>query len=332
MFSAGARTHSILMVFALGIFFLFSSPQQSWSTELPEITFYTNGQATTPQLALWYGISKGELDDLCTIHIKQWKDMNHLRGLVLAGKGDLWLGHVDAFSQAARRGAPVSLLAVTGWRKFFFLSGNSSLRTLTDLQKLPAKTRVHSAPPDSPAVPVLQSLAQSTESLPAFSYTPHPGRALALDAIKHPEQLYLLPEPLVTVLLLKAPQLHVVGSVEELYASATGKEPFLPWAGLAMNTASMAKHPRIAARILHIVDKSTAKLQPTPEKALTALPKEFGRFVSPKIIAASLSRDILRAKSGQAARTDIEDLERLTARGMQLPALPSSFFYPPVEN
>ena len=138
----------VLCLGALGGFFVLQGEDSGSLTfgkdpDLPTLVFHTTGLATTPQIPFWAGVASGEITALCNIRLNLWKDLDSLRAILLAGKGDLWLGHSEGFAQAALHDAPVTLLVVSGWRKFYFLSrapGDTCLASLAG-----PKDTVHAA-------------------------------------------------------------------------------------------------------------------------------------------------------------------------------------------
>ncbi|MCV6602515.1 MAG: hypothetical protein OIF54_13315, partial [Cohaesibacter sp.] len=89
------------------------------------------------------------------LETKFWKGLADLEGLMLAGKGDIWVGHIDGFAKAASRGAPVQLVSVTGWKKFYILSRNADISSFDDVLNLPENHPIAVAPPHTPVVPIL---------------------------------------------------------------------------------------------------------------------------------------------------------------------------------
>ena len=89
---------------------------------LPTLTFYTTPGATAPQLPFWAAYQSGELGKLFNLKIVTWKNTEQLKSFVLGGVGDLWLGHTEGFALAKKRGAPVKLFVISGWKKFYFVS------------------------------------------------------------------------------------------------------------------------------------------------------------------------------------------------------------------
>lgn len=300
-----------------------SSESQAKATpaERPILSVYTTGQATTPQMPLWSALATQDLGFAPEIHY--WKNLADLRGLLLAGKGDIWVGHVDGFAQAARLGAPVRLLVVTGWRKFFFLSSRPDVHTFADLKKIPANEPIASTPPGSPGVAVMRAL--EAHGGPRLAYQPLEPRQLSLEAMRGSLDLVLAPEPMVTLLLEKNPALRVVGGVEEEYGKMTGGEPVLPLAGIAVNTRTLKRYPGLEKRLSTALLAEEKPLLAHPEQGLAQLPEEFATFIAPELVRKSLSRDIIRVRSAKAARPLIE-----TYLGMIYPkettALPEGFF------
>ncbi|MUM77747.1 hypothetical protein GKC30_08880 [Pseudodesulfovibrio sp. F-1] len=290
------------------------------------LAVHTSGQATTPQMPLWLALAKGELG--FEPDIRYWKNLDDLRGSLLAGQGDIWVGHIDGFAQAALRGAPVRLVCVTGWKKFFFLTSRADIASFEDILRLPAHTEIASAPPHSPAVAVLRALEGA--GLPRFNYAQHEAGQLSLKAMRGDADLLLLPEPLVTALLAKMPELRVVASVEEEYGRLTGGEPLLPIAGIAVNTATLARHPGLDRLLEEALRRQEPALLINPEEGLAALPAEFDQFIDPEIVRASLARDVIRVRSAAESEAMIRDY-----LGMVFPesvgpdgviALPEGFF------
>ncbi|MDR2456833.1 MAG: hypothetical protein LBE49_09615, partial [Deltaproteobacteria bacterium] len=111
---------SILPVLALAALICLFSGEEAIAQKRIEI--YTAQTATTAQLPLMAAIKAGWPGEGCEVAINYWKNLDDLRALVLAGKGDIWVGHVEALARAAGRGAPVALAEITAWRKFFLVS------------------------------------------------------------------------------------------------------------------------------------------------------------------------------------------------------------------
>ncbi len=286
-------------------------------------TIYTTGQATSPQIPFWAALDRGDLD--LPLNIKFWKSLDNLQGLMLAGKGDLWVGHVDGFAKAASRGAPVQLLSVTGWKKFYILSRDKNIKSFDDFLALPKGHPVAIAPPHSPVVPVLR--AMEATALPHFHYVPQQPKQLALSVMKNESDLVILPEPLVTVLLHKVPELKIIANVEAEYGKMMGKDPVLPLAGIAINTNTARQHPELAAAIRDALEKQEARLRMDPASGIAALPKSFEGFIAKDLALQSMQRDLIRVETAQEAKAAIlEYLDLITPEGASPLKLPDTFF------
>ncbi|ABA88112.1 ABC transporter, periplasmic substrate-binding protein [Syntrophotalea carbinolica DSM 2380] len=268
--------------------------------DLPTLTFYTTGLATTPQLPFWSAVRNGKLLHYCNLRVRTWKSTDDLRGLLLAGKGDLWLGHVEGFYQAHQAGAPVQILTVSGWKKFYLLSRNPAVKKLADLngRELPY------APAGSPAVPILEAVATNAEN--DIRYQPFEPKQLAMALLRGNVQTALAPEPLVTNLLTKVDGLRIVTSVEELYGQRTGSPARLPLAGVAVNRHTAERLPGVVEKLVEEMISASQRLESNPEEGIDARPKVFGQFVSRDTIKQSLSRDLILTRPANQIPEEIQ--------------------------
>ncbi len=324
---------NILVFCALALTFCTSSAHSGEVEEIRganslQLEFFTTPLATTPQLPFWRAISAGDFEGIASFNPIYWKNLDDLRSLLLAGKGDVWLGHVEGFAQAALRGAPVTLLAVTGWRKFYILTSRDDLQTMEDVLALPNGERMSVTPPQSPGLAVLKAL--QGKGVPDFLYTLHEARQLAMETMRGRVNLLMAPEPTVTRLLIKAPQLRVVASVEELYGAKTGSEPYLPIAGFGVRTDLCRSNPELCNTLSEALVKRGGELVDDPIPGVEALPESFSGFFSRETVLASMERDVVRVRLARDCRKEV-----LTYLGMVYPQvfdvdgrsmLPEGFF------
>ncbi|MBE9573391.1 MAG: ABC transporter substrate-binding protein [Proteobacteria bacterium] len=294
----------LTIVIVVGGYFAFkddsgSSEQYGDNPRLPTLIFYTTGLATTPQLPLWAGVKHGEVTKLFNLKIELWKNLDDLQSILLAGKGDIWLGHIEGFALAKKRGSPICLLAVTGWRKFYIVSKNEEHKSIESFygHTLPF------APIGSPAVPILKAILKDKASQIAFQ--PHEPKQLIMMLIRGKVDCALVPEPLVTMMLNKVKGLKIVLNVEDLYGEKTGGEARMPIAGVAVNTETARKYPKKIKALQKILVSMADLLNKDKSKSLNVLPDSFNRFVSREMATQSLSRDIIFVKTARKAEAEI---------------------------
>jgi NitT/TauT family transport system substrate-binding protein len=266
---------------------------------VPTLTFYTSSMATTPQLAFWAALRKGEFRNLFNVRVRLWRNTDDLQSVILAGKGDIWLGHTDGFALAKTRGAPVVLLAITGWRKFYIVATDPRRRGLDAL----ARKTVAYAPPGSPAVAILRRIMG--DGFSGLRLQAYQGRELEMLLMDGRVEAAIVPEPIVSMLLARNGNLRVVGSLEDIYGAKTGGPPRLPIAGIAVNANTAAKHPGIVDAILSAMLRSSAELGRDPAGAVKYLPSSFGSDIPQSIVLESMSRDIIFAKRAAEAEQEI---------------------------
>jgi NitT/TauT family transport system substrate-binding protein len=285
----------------------------------PNFRLYTNPGATTAQLPFWSAAHQGKIAPLFDFHTEYWKESGEFQALLLAGKGDLWIGPVEAFARAKQRGAPISLLAITGWRKFCVVSLNPKRRSLRDFygEELPF------APNGSPGVPILQALLGTDRD--QIRLQPYDPKQLALMLLRGKLDSALVPEPLVTILLQKLPELKIVLHLEDLYALRNNCEARIPLAGLAINTTTVGRHPQLVEDLLQALLLQSAELNRDKSRALEVLPAEFARFIPPQIVAKSLERDLILALPARDVQSEVAAYLKLVTPDLLIPD--AAFFW-----
>lgn len=289
----------------------------------PTLRLFTTAGATTPQLPLWAAVQHGTVSQLFNLDVELWNSTDQLQNLLLAGKGDLWFGHVDGFALAARRGAPVRLLAVTGWRKFAIVSRTTDFPGIAAYRGPLAYT-----PPGIPAVPVLKGLLGAEAD--GIEFSPFEPQALAQKLASGQIDTALAPEPLVTQLLQKVPGLKVVAQLEDFYGRRQGTPPRMPIAGLAVNTETARRYPSEIAALVDLLEREGTALEANSHGAERLLPAIFERTIPRQIAALSLLRDKIHVEPAPAARDEIIRYLKLAAPGALGPQgeLPPGFLGP----
>jgi len=140
---------------------------------LPTLDIYTSGGATTPQLALFAAIREGDFRNLFNFRIHLWKNPDDLLTNVMAGKGDIWIGHTDGFAMARMNGAPVQMIVFTSFHKFYIIS-SAKISRWEEL----AGSRAAYAPPGSPAFALMQRVIKTASV--NLILEPYQGRELEL--------------------------------------------------------------------------------------------------------------------------------------------------------
>lgn len=250
------------------------------------LVIYTATAATTAQAPLWGAMADGWARER-DIEIRTWKDLDDLRGVILAGRGDIWVGHIDGFAQAARRGAPVALLAVTAWsEKFRFLTRDAGMGDGRGLVSALANRGESLAvvPQGSPAHGFV-------EGVPGLNLKPmspqQAGLELARGSIRH----LMVPEPLASALVAKFPGLHRAGSIADL---APGDRPGgLPMAGVAVRAGLLTEDPELIAGLAAAMRDWAARHGADPAAIAATLPPETRAAVGEAVLAESLRYDPL---------------------------------------
>ena len=275
------------------------------------VVLYTALTATTPQIPLWAAIGEGWPEGGSVLP-EYWKTLDDLRGVMLAGKGDIWVGHLEGFAQAALRGAPVRLVAITGWKKFYFVTPGAS--RAVDLARLAEELRLAGqplaiAPQDSPALGILESMKR--RGGPAFSVAAMQPQQLMLEMVRGTRGYALLPEPFVSSLLARKPEYRVAASLEEEYARLYGGPARMPLAGIAVNAGFADKNPLAVKKLAESMQRHAQALSGDAESAMNALPENIRKSVGEAVIRVSLSRDTILSVPAWEAKEEIAAFLRM---------------------
>ena len=262
-------------------------PPYSADNSKTVIRFYTAASATFPQMPLWSAIQAGRLESLVEPEIHIYKNLDDLQGVLLAGRGDLWLGSVEVFARARQRGAPLKLLVVSGWRKFYLLSRDPAV---TGFESPAARSLVY-GPPGSPAGALLSALMN--KGLPRFELCAMEPRAMALMVLDGRLDTCLAPEPLVTELLHRVPDLRVVGNLSEIYGKISRCPGRLPLAGFAVHESFARRHPALVQRLSDILVEEGKRIAIQPEIGIRSLPADFRKHLSTDQLMNSCLREMI---------------------------------------
>ncbi|MDR1124733.1 MAG: hypothetical protein LBM64_01550 [Deltaproteobacteria bacterium] len=292
-------------------------------TAEPALTLYTAMTATTPQVPLWGAVQRGWPQGR-ELKVEYWKNLDDLRGAILADKGDLWLGHLEGFAQAARRDAPVTLVAVTAWRKFWFVAvdkeaaaaalkltgeekpwcsnGQPQVARLLAANLAERKIPLAVGPQDSPAIPVLEDFARYGVK---FDIAPTAPQPLMLEMMRGTCKYALLPEPFVSVLQSRLPDLQVLGSLEDEYGRLKGGGGRLPLVGIAVNRRLAEEKPELVAELLRLMAAEATRLNGRPEEAAALLPQSVQGALSHEVLVSSIRRDTVQMTPASEVKTEI---------------------------
>ena len=323
----------LVIAIAVALFAWIAYPLLGLAVEPPreekplKLLFHTSPEATFPQAPLWAAVNSGRLGRQVCIETRPWKNLDDLRGAVLAGQGDIWLGSTEVFARSAALGAPVTLLAVTGWRKFYLLSRNPKVQGFQDL----AGRTLPYAPRGAPSATIIESLRKY--GLGPIDLLPQEPAPLALMFLKGKYDTVLLPEPLVTSLLDKDSKIRVVAGLAEEYGRRTDQAPRLPLAGLAVNTETLKNRPALVNMLSEAIVIEGRNLAKHPDEALNALPAMVFDVLPKDLVKRSMIRDLVLAEPAWAVENEIGRFLNLLDPALAEPGgrlrLPGSFIWRP---
>ncbi len=242
------------------------------------VTIWTNSSATTPLLPLLAALPEEER------LLQGWNTTVAFQSLLLGGQGEFWVGHLEGFARAYRRGAPLKLLAVTGWRKWQLLS-KREMRFPEDFRgkELPF------GPADGAGRYLLEALLKDAGE-DTIRIAPLDVKPLMLRALQGQAEFLMLPEPFATSLCKKDPSFHRITSLEEIYGAIRHRAPEVPWAGIAVNDTWAQENPQ---RVQELLERMSQWSPASPEEvcALWTPQQEAFSHITQAELRDSLTQD-----------------------------------------
>lgn len=287
----------IVFVFLLLIGFTHFASVSS-ANEPEKITLYSAVSATTPQLPIW-AAEKLNPKSFPPIELKLWRTPEVLNSLLLTGNGDLWVGHLEGFARAKARGAPLTVLTISCWRKFFLVSRSGQCESFDCAVNSNSVLAI--TPPGGPVLPVLRALyPEHLENIAAIS-----PQQLSLEMIAGKRNVAVIPEPLLSRLLAKAPDLFVRQSLAQVYAERFNLPEELPLAGVAAHTDFVSRQPKLVKRLVELMRSSSTWLESNPDKLFDLFPPEVRSHLDRKLFSDSLSRELIKVRKASEIEEQI---------------------------
>lgn len=257
----------------------------------PHLIFAANPSATSPQLPWLAAQADGSLGAIITTERQDWQNQQQLLSSLLAGKGDIWLGHCEGFARARNAGAPIRILAISGWRKWAIIARGKG-QSLPELLRSDQPFMLPAAPPASPGEMLLEHLL-AVDGI-VLRAEPNEPRQLMLKLLGGRVDMALLPEPMLSAMLAKDPSLSIVTSIEELYSKRHGGKQRVPWAGFAIHENLIRSQPDLPAKLVAVLTTAATRLASSSHEQIAAVwPDELCEHVPRDMLLTALPRELI---------------------------------------
>lgn len=257
----------------------------------PRLIFSSSPAATSPQLPWLAAVADGSLGALAIQERQDWHNQQQLLSSLLAGKGDVWLGHCEGFARARNAGAPIRILAISGWRKWAVIA-RSKGQSWPELLRSSQPFTLPAAPPASPGEMLLEHLLAADGIV--LRAEPNEPKQLMLKLLSGRVDMALLPEPMISTMLAKDPSLSIVASLEDLYSKRHGGQQRVPWAGFAIHEDLIRSQPDLPAKLAAVLTAAAARLATLPPEQIAAVwPDELCDFVPRDMLLTALPRELI---------------------------------------
>lgn len=236
---------------------------------------------------------------------------NEMMAKLLEGSVDIAALPVNMPALLNAKGAPYALGAVTGNGLIYTVSTDSSITSFADLKGKTVHTISPNATPDILTRYLLQEngLTPGEDVTLDFSYG-HTELAQAL--IAGLVETASLPEPFITMVTMKNPDLKVVLDYQEEFRRVQGSDQTYPITAIAVRKDLAEEYPEAVRAFFEAYRESIRWVKANPQEA-GVLVQEQGFTLPPAVTAAAMDRLNLTFLTPAEARDAVESFYTLLA-------------------
>lgn len=241
------------------------------------------------------------LTDDETIELSWYQGMDEAMSKIINGDVDISIIPVNSMSILHNKGVDIQLGAVTTWGILYLVTKDE---TITDWQNLKGQRVGVGARGFSPDL-VFRSLLQSNnlnldELEIVYGNSPEIAQMLLAGKVK----VAVLPEPLLTSVLMKDASIRIVMNMEEEWNRAFPQGMGLPQAGLAVSKDFASKNPNLWEEFCNKYDSNLEKY--LKGEKVTELEAEILKLPA-EVIEESLNRSNLKFVPGEEAALSVDN-------------------------
>lgn len=251
--------------------------------------------------------------------LKMWDDGTKLGGevpeytllsapteLVAAlAKGDYDIAFLPLNTAAKlfNKGTDYRLVGINSWGNMYVVGTDESVKSISDLAGKTVAVSQQGATPDVVMRYCLQQ-AGITDSV-TLDYTLAAHADLAASVISGGSTIALIPEPFVSNIIDKNPNVKILLDLQQLWGNATGGEPLIAQSAVVVKGSFADEYPTAVSEFV-TAQKSSADFANSDPTTLAALAKTHGVTLPQVAIINGTARCNIDFKTTAEARTQID--------------------------
>ncbi len=201
-------------------------------------------------------------------------------------------------------GTDYRLVGINTWGNMYIISTDSSIKTLADLSGKTVAVSQQGATPDVLLRYCLKQAGLTSDVTLDYTLSAHADLAAAV--VSGQTEIALLPEPFVSNVMAKNADVSIVLDVQQLWADASGSEPYIPQGAVVVKGSFADAYPE-AVREFIALQRSSAEFAVSDTATMAELAGKHGIVLPAASIISGTPRCNIVFKTTAEGRTEIDN-------------------------
>lgn len=272
------------------------------------VVFFSQGlfiNPVGPTLLPAAGLFSGEIPIDEKIELKVWKTPDEAIAMVTSGQADIALLPVSIGATLYNKGVPIKLVAVSTWKAFYLVGTKYDVSSIKDLK---GKEIYTSFGPGQTGDVIMRYFFKK--------YGLEVGKDVTIKYANNPEivtlmasgkiEYALLPEPFVSLALLRIKNSKILIDIQKEWAEALGlKKERIPISGIFVRDDFLKNHPEVFKKFIEAYEESLNWLFENEDKAAEYVSKVMGNFPI-KVLRAAMKNSSFEFISSKDCKEEVE--------------------------
>lgn len=237
-----------------------------------------------------------------TVELIFYKSVEEATARIIKGEAHMTILPLNVAAKLYNKETDVKLANVSTWGLLYLLSSNNNINHWSDLQGQQIAVGAQGASPD---IITRYLLAKNNVPLEDLKITYASSPEIAQMMLQGMIDTAVLPEPLVTNVLAKNPNIKIVLDYNEEWQQAGEGNTSLPQAGMVVLGSFAKEHPDVLNKLQQAYQQSIEKVVSNPASASQLVEQQFN--IPAPVFEKSMTRTKLAFATAQQAKPDVEN-------------------------
>ncbi|MCD6545033.1 MAG: ABC transporter substrate-binding protein [Thermotogae bacterium] len=258
-----------------------------------------------PTLLPAAGLFSGEIKTSENIELKIWKNPDEAVAMLSSGQANIALLPVSLGAILYNKKVPIKLVAVSTWKAFYLIGTSYDVKSFKDLKGKEIYTPFG---PGQTGDAIMRyffkkyGLEVNKDITIKYANNPEIVALLSSGKVKYA----LLPEPFVSLALLKVKDCRILIDIQSEWAKAVGlKEERIPISGIFVRQDFLKNNPDLFEEFITAYEKSLNWLFKNEDKAVEFVSKIMGNFPA-KVLESAMKNSRFEFVYSKNCKEEIE--------------------------